>query len=454
MQLRSIEGGAFNKWQFSDLETMEIDNVPLTFLCAGTFSGLTKLKMLFLIRVNLKEIERFVLAPVPKLKSITIHHCGNHKLRVDNFFGTINLHYLEKVEISNCNLYDTITAFTFVGLQNITELKLIRNQIVEIGPRSFDTPLRSLNILTLEYNRLRSLSGDLFRMYRNQLLKLNLDNNPWHCDCQMESLRIVLQNMTNVQSKRVICQTPRHRNRWNLFNCSELCYGKRRLTPITAEKIVAKMKSMVSVIQCGRKNVADSYRLQQDVILTKSLFTQVLAVHIIDAILFISTKTKATDFLLIVFETSLTSVESNDKNEYPPCKIWTKHHMNNSAAELNLKPNQIHRICKMEKGLTIRPLDCLTLISIEIEMNADISIEIWISMKDQVTLIVAFALSLLFGFIIGLFLSLAVVRCFPGIVHNKIRRRRNQNQPQHGIKQTLNQFWLVFFIEGNVIFLT
>ena len=162
-----------------------------------------------------------------------------------------------------------------------------------------------------------------------------------------------------------------------------------------------------------------STSLQQNVILTKPTVERIMIIRIVNGTLYINKKI-TDNFMLIAFEQS----QSNDKSEVTQCKIWTKKGVNRSI--LKLESARIYRICLMEKKSTITPFDCFTVISRdsnEVETKVQpIGEDTWISMKDKTTLIVAFCLSILFAFIIGMYISVGLVKLCPKLIQDKLKK--------------------------------
>lgn len=219
----SIEKDAFNTNHFANLLNLTFQGC---FIKAedGTFNGLENLRTLSLYDMKYIKFPPKILAPLQSLEEFTLEKCPEEEISVISLFGTINLPTIKKVEISSCNLASTITEHTFVGLKNISELILVNNQIDQIGPRSFDAIYPTLKHLNLMKNFLKSLPISIFTKALQNHVKIDLQRNPWHCDCDLEDFRSFLQQeQRNIKHSDIICATPSDHAGKELKCLSYLC---------------------------------------------------------------------------------------------------------------------------------------------------------------------------------------------------------------------------------------
>ncbi|XP_044279366.1 leucine-rich repeat-containing protein 17 [Varanus komodoensis] len=93
----------------------------------------------------------------------------------------------------------------FSNYKKLRSLDLQQNEITRIEDQAF-FGLNKLTTLLLQHNQLKTLSEEVF-IYMPLLSYLRLYDNPWHCNCQMETLISMLQ-------------LPRNRNLGNYAKCA------------------------------------------------------------------------------------------------------------------------------------------------------------------------------------------------------------------------------------------
>lgn len=214
---------AFDTPQFVSMRMLMVSNTPISELCTGAFNGLNNLQKITFSNVKLYQFEAKILAPTPNLMSFFMKNCGKKQLNVDNLFGSVPMHRLEEITIQNCNLNDSITEKTFSNLYKIDRLKLGSNKITTIAPNAFDVPLQSLRTLNLKNNQLKSLPMHLFAKNVMSKIVINLNENPWHCDCKLDDLRQFLQLKNDLKFGKIICQSPSEFAGQKLEHCPSLC---------------------------------------------------------------------------------------------------------------------------------------------------------------------------------------------------------------------------------------
>lgn len=223
---------AFNTKHFETLKELTITSKITHYIFSNAFNGLENLVSLSLYDMKITGFASETLAPLQSLEKFSMQRCNaRHKkflLSIDRLFAT-NLPNLERIEISRCNLSTTITNSTFVGLQNISFLNLTENHIEQLGQGSFDSIFRTLKTLNLAANDLKSIPKQIFSKAKGTGIKIFLQDNPWHCDCDLENFRRFLQFSQNIDPQQIICKTPKNLAGKQLYVIPSLCSGA--LTP-------------------------------------------------------------------------------------------------------------------------------------------------------------------------------------------------------------------------------
>ncbi|KAM9313240.1 leucine-rich repeat-containing protein 17 [Gastrophryne carolinensis] len=111
----------------------------------------------------------------------------------------------------------------FSKFQNLKSLDLQQNEIRKIEKHAF-VGLKKLSTLLLQHNRIKTLSEEVF-IHMPRLTYLRLYDNPWDCNCELESLVALMQ-------------IPRNRNFGNYARCeSPIELKNQKLKQVTPQVI-------------------------------------------------------------------------------------------------------------------------------------------------------------------------------------------------------------------------
>ncbi|KAJ8404370.1 hypothetical protein AAFF_G00341430 [Aldrovandia affinis] len=102
------------------------------------------------------------------------------------------------------NLLTTVPTDAFLGLPLLIELDLSHNELAQLEPWAFRGLAESLEFLDLSSNRLMALNPRAFEGLR---ARANLTQNPWHCDCNLQSAMALLEDLDPVSLTGLVCQT-------------------------------------------------------------------------------------------------------------------------------------------------------------------------------------------------------------------------------------------------------
>ncbi|CAH0562420.1 unnamed protein product [Brassicogethes aeneus] len=161
------------------------DDMPLS-LTMNSFLGLNLLKKLTLRNIALPILKRELLVGMPNLLELIF--TGNiSKLDFDAFVEVYNL---ELLVLNDCKITN-VSMDAFMGLLKLQYLDLSSNQLDHLPSGVFDK-LSNLKELYLNGNKFQFLPREIFSRIHPKLIRLN--ENPWHCSCQMSDWKPMIAN--------------------------------------------------------------------------------------------------------------------------------------------------------------------------------------------------------------------------------------------------------------------
>ncbi|XKL63131.1 hypothetical protein PGB90_005495 [Kerria lacca] len=175
--LKTLGSDQFQKLGLSNLQKIFVSRCRLIDLHDSAFKGLTNLVELDLSNNILSTVPQEIFHDLPSLMKLNLN--GN-PFKIIKSYTFKNLKYLISLELSRCEL-EVIEKDAFYGL---------------IG----------LELLKLDFNLLKYIPG--VNTIPKKLHGINLQHNPWFCDCNLADLFSWL-NVSNVpQSIEPICDGP------------------------------------------------------------------------------------------------------------------------------------------------------------------------------------------------------------------------------------------------------
>lgn len=209
--LTHIEDYAFDTDSFRHLYSLIMTNLAIQSLGPNTLQGLDNLSILEL-RSSL--IIRFppILPPIANT-IFRIHITGNDLSRsqtqsidqLSNGFAVDTLQHL----IIHLNLMDSLNRQSFVNYGSIQFLDLSSCRIQYLVTETFYPIRKTLIYLDLGGNFLKNLPiGMLTYILTKPILGINLEYNPWKCDCHLLELQRAMINDDNMLYNNVLCQEP------------------------------------------------------------------------------------------------------------------------------------------------------------------------------------------------------------------------------------------------------
>ncbi|XP_035677289.1 leucine-rich repeat and immunoglobulin-like domain containing-NOGO receptor-interacting protein 4 [Branchiostoma floridae] len=164
----------------------------------GSFSNLPQISMLHLPSNKINNIQPGSFSNLPNLKTLDLSSNQINNIQPGTFS---NLPQLSLLDLSS-NQINIIPPGSFVNLTHLDRLNLSFNHISNIQTGMFSN-LPQLKTLWLNKNKIKLLSG-----YDDLVLisTINLENNPWQCDCRMVPFR---QNMIgSLFDDQITCNEP------------------------------------------------------------------------------------------------------------------------------------------------------------------------------------------------------------------------------------------------------
>ncbi|MPC64008.1 Leucine-rich repeat-containing protein 4C [Portunus trituberculatus] len=157
--LQVLPRDAFADSDLVNLQKLWLNHCKITHLERGAFNMLDNLVDLDMSKNLLRVVPTAALIDIPGLRELSLAH----------------------------NDLSTIPADAFAPIPDLVTLDLSNNRIRSINPKAFRC-LATLEVLKLSGNLLVYLMQDLLVPLK-ALHGLNLNNNPWTCDCRLRPMR-------------------------------------------------------------------------------------------------------------------------------------------------------------------------------------------------------------------------------------------------------------------------
>ncbi|CAG5053963.1 unnamed protein product [Parnassius apollo] len=169
----------------NDIQILDLSNNNLRQLHQEAFKrvGLSNLKKLFLRECNIGVVHKAAFITLTIMIELDLSKNLIRYLHPDTFKETEKLRLINL----NNNYIDKLEDGTFRNLKFLQKVEMSNNRIVRIGTKAF-VNLPQLKILRFDGNNLNHMKPESLNALRN-LSGLDLHNNPWRCDCNLQSFR-------------------------------------------------------------------------------------------------------------------------------------------------------------------------------------------------------------------------------------------------------------------------
>ncbi|CAG9855269.1 unnamed protein product [Phyllotreta striolata] len=167
------------------------DAIPLT-LVTNSLLGLEQLRKLTLNNLKMELLKRDLFTGMPNLDELIL--TGNiTRIQYDAF---LEVKQIKTLVLSNCQIVN-ISMDGFIGLNKLLYLDLSKNLLEYVPPGTFDH-LTNIKELYLNGNKFKELPKEIFSKILPKLLRLN--DNPWHCSCEMSDWKPMIVNKIKQKS--------------------------------------------------------------------------------------------------------------------------------------------------------------------------------------------------------------------------------------------------------------
>ncbi|XP_021705874.1 insulin-like growth factor-binding protein complex acid labile subunit [Aedes aegypti] len=191
--------------QLDKLSRLDLRGAALVNVTRETFSGLDALRVLDLSDNRLNRIPTTEMADLMRLEELSLGQNDFDSIPMGAFAGLANL---RKIDISGSLKLSRIETGAFSANANLEEIVIASNKALTEIQEGALSGLPHLKRLMLKDNALTTLSDGLFTW--NELIDLDLSENPIACDCRILWLRNVLVNKSNSSQNQnpVVCASP------------------------------------------------------------------------------------------------------------------------------------------------------------------------------------------------------------------------------------------------------
>ncbi|KAG7212333.1 hypothetical protein KM043_012655 [Ampulex compressa] len=222
--LSQIDDEAFALGIYEETRKIAIANNKVASLSRATFRYFKNLQELMVRENTIRQAEFDLLKDVSEtLEILQLDAAIDDPKVLRNITGGS---LLSKVQILSLrdNSIPIIDHEMFAGLPKIQSLYIERSEVNFVLPYAFRSIEKSLVLLTMNDNAISTLPEGLFdsMLQQHETFTLTIDNNPWHCDCNLKWMQELIRYHPTVVNRVPICKTP-NRNALLTFSRATFC---------------------------------------------------------------------------------------------------------------------------------------------------------------------------------------------------------------------------------------
>lgn len=362
--ITTISPETFESPVFSRLAILELADLRITSITGTSFTSLRFLEILKLEQLEIESIPSTLLESVPLLKNLFVFNCGLQLMNVSQMSNSTCSKRLTVIEFKKNNLGRTIGAGTFTGMHHLISLDLSANKIESIGYLALSALPETLEKLNLSNNNLKTMPMDLNALVRraSKPLRIILQNNPWECNCFLESFRYLLTDYHNIFDHQFIrCSSPPQYQSQLIASLSNFC---RVYIATTAQPQAmlgsSHLKTAASIeLACA---IFSAPHPQQSNVTIKRPMQNIRVEKSVDGEYSLIISEMPSDHYLLGFENNEPIIEDSNKlRRSPRIPNEQSFETNNVRISPEVKADQIYQFCLMRKELTeMSPYSCVS----------------------------------------------------------------------------------------------
>lgn len=223
--LNHISPNAFISQFTGSIKILLLQDLYLTTWESNSLVGLSSLEALNIVKCEIGSFQVDSIRAIDDtVQILTITESGYWN--PVNVTGLKGFEKLTIVNFSNNDFNNILDEDSFVGLEHCKILYLNSCGIVSIGAGAFDS-LKSIEVIYMDFNLLVTVPPGLFDtilLLDNPRPRISLQENFWHCDCDMEDLRqLVRKDILLVDG---ICTYPSSMNGQTFTQLEDSCFNE------------------------------------------------------------------------------------------------------------------------------------------------------------------------------------------------------------------------------------